>query len=100
MNICFEVFAATVFNKILSEVKLGTESVHETLQNLVTLTRHPARDDFIAVGRILGGGASLRGVFFQRDLLHRVYIYIYIYTVCKVNQSRYRPGVAQRVPES
>jgi len=71
MNICFEAFAVTILNKILSEL-LRTESVHETLEHLVTLTRHPTRDDFIAVRGIFSGWASLKRGFF-RDLLHREY---------------------------
>ena len=74
MNICLEAFATTIFSKILSKLKLGTESVRETLEHHVTLTRHPARDDFIAIGRIFSGGASLKREIVKRFIAQRIYL--------------------------
>jgi hypothetical protein len=62
-NICLEAFVVTKFNKILfgavlcnctvqlqvisRTLKVGTESVPETLEECHTLTQLPAREDFI-----------------------------------------------------
>lgn len=52
--ICLEAFAATGFNDILSgrqprqdTLKMQTELVHETSENLHIRTRLPARENFV-----------------------------------------------------